>query len=323
MENCPDETDNRASWATALRADFSVELGTPAKTVIAWYLSISDGTGQVERDLGCLARMMQSHCGANNPEHLSALVELHMDGPKQESDLAVRISALSPAGEILVGLSMTPFSRRCLQIWRKLHGSRFNSYERHIGPRQPPAPSSKVTEALISRRQTTAINSLYAASKRGTSGRSSLIPGVTRQELSASSAGRLQKSSRWNPSLAKFHERTQLKVKQRLAEKQNRRCGNMKVERPTQRRAALISPALPKEAASSSASVMRRSVVAGFPMKVAVAAGGSVAAGKRHYQVKRLESRVGHMLSDLDVSSVVIFSGDPLLREQHDDESSS
>ena len=59
--------------------------------VVCWYISIIDCTGQVERDLGSLRKVLETHVGPTDGQirGIACAVEIYLDGPEREEDLVV------------------------------------------------------------------------------------------------------------------------------------------------------------------------------------------------------------------------------------------
>jgi len=111
-----EKKDNRAVWARVLsladrRAIKQSEL------LIRFYLSLTDGTGSVERLLGRHASFLHSH----GPGALAeACLEIATEGPADESEIATRRD-----GHFL----LTACSREWAEIWVATRGRRFGSYK--------------------------------------------------------------------------------------------------------------------------------------------------------------------------------------------------
>ena len=134
--------DNRLVWGRAMAGGLSPGL----YAVVCWYISIIDCTGQVERDLGSLRKVLETHVGPTDGQKrgIACAVEIYLDGPEREEDLVVH-ECLGPShthgapgkqdvaswlaeveGTPLVGDKITPFLRTCAERWVELHGRRFN-----------------------------------------------------------------------------------------------------------------------------------------------------------------------------------------------------
>ena len=59
--------------------------------VVCWYVSIIDWAGQVERDLGSLRKILETHVGPTDGRKrgIACAVEIYLDGPEREEDLVV------------------------------------------------------------------------------------------------------------------------------------------------------------------------------------------------------------------------------------------
>lgn len=99
------------------------------------YLSVADATGNVERNLGDVAFLCGRHLGPVDPagRTVSALLEVYLDGPQREADVAGKAAAVAVdmAGKAASGtaeataLAFTPFLRECQRSWIAEHGRRF------------------------------------------------------------------------------------------------------------------------------------------------------------------------------------------------------
>ena len=126
--------DNRAIWAAILRepglapqeqaAMASAPASSELQAVLRLYLSVADTTGNVERNLGDVALLCARHLGPLDPSGrtVSDLLEVYLDGPQREEDVAGKAAA-GTAGDN--NLRFTPFSRQCQQMWIHTHGRRF------------------------------------------------------------------------------------------------------------------------------------------------------------------------------------------------------
>ena len=123
--------DNRAVWARILDENFATQLArriTIVPQLVRIYLCAVDGTGQVERDLGGLRKILDSHVGLldEDGETISWLAEVYADGPTTETELGTRLEASVPDGP--VALEATDFTRACAEMWLEIHGRRFRLY---------------------------------------------------------------------------------------------------------------------------------------------------------------------------------------------------
>lgn len=98
--------DNRAIWAAVLcphdvapqqQADLALGGSAPdLEAVIRLYLSVADTTGNVERNLGDVALLCARHLGPLDPagRTVSDLLEVYLDGPQREEDVAAKAAAI-------------------------------------------------------------------------------------------------------------------------------------------------------------------------------------------------------------------------------------
>ena len=92
--------DNRVFWARTLEASFLKDVSSFGRMhvlpdMVVIYLAAMDGTGNVERNLGSLLQVLEAHSGplSEDGEVAAALTELLVDGPLDESGLAIRPDA--------------------------------------------------------------------------------------------------------------------------------------------------------------------------------------------------------------------------------------
>jgi len=115
------EVDNRRVWFEVLRRSGPVGEHAWLAPVLAFYASLLDGTGDVERGLGRHASFLSHHQGAPTGSDMSATeicLEIAVEGPQQDEEVAAQSKE---HGTLL----FTPFSRACAQKWLKAHGRRF------------------------------------------------------------------------------------------------------------------------------------------------------------------------------------------------------
>ncbi len=89
--------------------------------LIHFYVSIMDGTGDVERLLGLHASFLEHHNGDPQNFMAEACLELAHEGPRREHELCDK----RDDGTLL----LRPFSRSCAMLWRTLYGRRFACYK--------------------------------------------------------------------------------------------------------------------------------------------------------------------------------------------------
>ena len=125
---------NRAAWAMALAESLAfappqdvIVCELPAgvdgaacvavvgfQTVISFYLSFRDGTPDVERLFARLKEIGHEH---GDLQYAEACLELIKEGPQREDEMFEQ----RPSGPLL----MTPFTRRCAELWQARWGKRF------------------------------------------------------------------------------------------------------------------------------------------------------------------------------------------------------
>jgi hypothetical protein len=122
---------NASNWVKVLRPGFSSEVGRleVLPHLLPVYLSAMDSTGQVERDLGKLAHILEVHSGPldEDGEVVAWLMEVHVDGPVGEEELATRFVEGDNSG---VTLLPTDFTRECGGLWVGEFGRRFRQCAR-------------------------------------------------------------------------------------------------------------------------------------------------------------------------------------------------
>ena len=119
----PDNIDNRALWTTALAASQGTGHVKAYAPIVKFFASITDGTGSIERFLGSHASFLAHHQGGPDNHMAAVCLEIAKEGPAREEDLFEK----DPAREGV--LLLTPWSRKCCQLWRSLHGRRFACYK--------------------------------------------------------------------------------------------------------------------------------------------------------------------------------------------------
>ena len=125
-----DLLDNRLVWADAFAASQRQNPSPLAdfEQLVAFYIGLTDGTGNIERYLGAHASFLAHHAGSKaamseDSDMCEICLEIAKEGPQTEE-------ALFTKDERHPGvLLLTDFSRRCAQLWRGLHGARFGCYK--------------------------------------------------------------------------------------------------------------------------------------------------------------------------------------------------
>jgi len=150
--------DNRDLWSQTLQRQWWLSHGPLLRNgptvvgkdshlgrLVCFYLSVTDGTGRVERQLGSLLEILNKHDGPMDEDGktASALMDVHLDGPQTESGMFTRADPgaaplvprmprsrrrglRQPPWENL-GWQFTRFSRECAKLWVQLNGRRFAS----------------------------------------------------------------------------------------------------------------------------------------------------------------------------------------------------
>ena len=105
--------DNReimARWLEPAHVDryFPGETFRALPSCIRFYIAMEDGTANVERSLGGVAKALEKHSGPvdDSGSLVADALELKLDGPREESEIAVRIDPGGP-------LTLTDFGREC------------------------------------------------------------------------------------------------------------------------------------------------------------------------------------------------------------------
>jgi len=151
--------DNRTLWARTLEASFLTRVSSLGSCslrmmpdLVPIYLSFMDGTGQVERNLGSLLQVLEAHSGplSEDGDMASALTEVLLDGPEDESGLAIRPNVEVGSGssgdaghalqDVTVLLQPTDLTREFAQQWLESHGRRFRVYAGKTPQPKPDKP---------------------------------------------------------------------------------------------------------------------------------------------------------------------------------------
>ena len=137
--------DNRKVWARVLDPDFARRQTTAGRfhalpNMVRIYLSAQDCTGGLERNLGTLKALLACHSGPLDEDghRASELMEVYLNGPKSEEEIACRPQGVGefgsgPQNVGEVSLVPTDFTRQCVELWVQHHGRRFRMYEHRQG----------------------------------------------------------------------------------------------------------------------------------------------------------------------------------------------
>ena len=225
--------DNRLLWSKWLDPTFRGDVVSEhLPKLIRFYISLSDGTGGVERALGTLANIIGKHSGPLDADGITTwdLVEVNLDGPKQEADIFVA------AGE--AHFEATEFGRQCQSTYVSAFGKRFmrNTKRRSDLGKQHSGGIPRVgTDKAIQERRRLAVSRLITKATERPRGDELTITGETLKSIEQKAGQSLTQSSHWNDRLARFHKATMKKRQakqevQRLREGNGRWCqvGNLK-----------------------------------------------------------------------------------------------
>ena len=242
---------NKELWSLVLtNAVPNAEPSADVRRILEWYLSVTDSTGNLERNLGRMVQVLDvhNHIFDEDGRHLSALIELDLDGPASEEEIArkvvvaARFGDVTPAGdtdvllleraltpEAELVLKATPFTHRCAELWLAHHARRFGCYKKRSAVVRGPRPA---TDAAVARGQKRALDTLFRnAEATGVAERRTVL-GVSRAKLIAG-AGRVSIDA---GRLAKFRKLTATKLAAQQVVNQRRRSGLKAYPRPPLRR---------------------------------------------------------------------------------------
>lgn len=229
--------DSRERWATV--TDPTIAQKVAGKTgfkylpaVVEWLLSIQDGTGQIERDLGCLTRLLDAHSGPLDEHGVTvddlALLSFHLP-EKQDRIVSGNDNCLG----------LTDLSTEWQKEWIDKHGRRFCCYKtrRDCGKKRP---VQEGTAKEVKRSSKAARNAL--ATRTGTHNQS-FIPGVSLKALAWGPSRQEPAELQWNEKLKAFHELTQKKKQVAQAEAMRRKQGATPYIRPQEKKGGIFQPA--------------------------------------------------------------------------------
>ena len=255
---------NKELWSLVLsNADPNAEPSDDVRHIVEWYMCVTDSTGNIERNLSRMVQVldMHNHIFDEDGAHVSALIELDLDGPASEQEIALKVAVNAPVGHITPGgdaavlllekalapeaelaLKATPFTHRCAELWSAHHARRFGCYNKRSAAARGPRPA---TDAAVARGQNRALDTLFRnAAATGVTERRTVL-GVSRAKLLAG-AGRVS----IDPNrLAKFRRLTATKLAAQQNVNQRRRCGLKAYPRQALRRGpgkgSVAEPPLP------------------------------------------------------------------------------
>jgi hypothetical protein len=127
IQRTGEKVDNRVAWSWLLRPCMRSDICPQLQwsdglcLLIAFYVSMAEGTGKVERQLGRLVDILTEHEGplAEDGQTASAILEVYLDGPKTEN-------ALFHREEHGQHWCMGAFGRACQALYIRMHGRRFS-----------------------------------------------------------------------------------------------------------------------------------------------------------------------------------------------------
>lgn len=162
--------DNRIVWAGVLKEGFASDLFSAGLSVlpdmVRIYLCAMDSTCGVERSLGKLKKVLDSHEGPMDEDGhtIAYLMDIRLDGPCAESHLAVQPSRDVGTFGVEAGLLPTDMTREFAQLWVSMYGRRFALY---AGKKKPgPKPKPGGTLAALARNTAAGMGSLATPSAK-------------------------------------------------------------------------------------------------------------------------------------------------------------
>ncbi|CAE7207391.1 unnamed protein product [Symbiodinium sp. CCMP2592] len=215
-----EEIDNRQEWRKVFDEGF-VRRATSwghfkmLPSFLNYYLGFRDSSTGVERALAQLTRLRNAHLGPLCVT-MHDLLEIAMDGPSSEEDLASRFFE---DGDRDVVLRATDMSLELVHLWRSMFGSRFRLYKTRADKGQPRVKRGGTEASLI--RQTAAGTDLLVRNAGTVSDRSKTILGVKRKDLPQHDT--LQRNPQFNQSLEDVYNSAAQKKQKKLDARNQRR----------------------------------------------------------------------------------------------------
>jgi hypothetical protein len=220
-KKAPDNREAMARWLDPVLVHQcfpGVELKVLPAT-IRFYVAMEDGTPNVERSLGRLEDVLEKHCGPLEDGGVTAAhcLELNVDGPRTESEIAVRLDPSAP-------LALTDFGRECAQLWVEEHGRRFACYKKRKDVNSCKGVKAGSDRAVVEGRRAAADALVQKAGEEST-GAELTIVGCPRDKVRLKPrCGRFDGSKFWNQKFGKFHALTKMKSEAKLRCSQLRRA---------------------------------------------------------------------------------------------------
>lgn len=236
------KADNRVIWAEILEDDYRGQADL-LRPLVRFYVSIAEGSCDLERDLGKCLVMLEQHGGGLDPTGNTTwnLLEVAVDGPATEGDLFHKPA--HPSTQLLGGqgtrepltvqdskcLLMTPFSRKCQELWIGVFGRRFGVNQRERKDKGKTKPKNPGTLKAVVDRRRQAVSALYNRAKSGAGGSDETLLGVPRSTFVRRAHRSLSASKCWNATLDRFHK---LSIKKQARAGRDRaatalRCGGL------------------------------------------------------------------------------------------------
>ena len=164
MDRCSPGDDNRDAWAYVLTQEYQATLdreSTALSYMVRFYLSIADGSCDIERGLGKLTGLLSVHNGRLMADGITmwTLLEVMLDGPQTEEEFFQRPDlsgggAHEQAGDVPhkrsepPSLLFTEVSRSCARLWVQSYGRRFGVYRKRSDTGQQKAPRGGTDAAV-------------------------------------------------------------------------------------------------------------------------------------------------------------------------------
>ena len=215
--------DNRLLWSKGLDRTYRGHIVSEhLPKLIRFYISLSDGTGGVERALGTLANVIGKHSGPLDADGMTTwdLVEVNLDGPKQEADI------FAAAGE--AHFEATEFGKQCQSTYLSAFGKHFmrNTKRRSdLGKKDSGGIPRVGTDKAIQEKRRLAVSRLITKAAERSQGDEITITGETLKSIQQKPGQTLMQSSHWNDGLARFDKAT-MKQSQARQDVQRLRDGN-------------------------------------------------------------------------------------------------
>ena len=141
--------DNREAWSRVLRPEWPLQNDVPhLNLAIRIYRVVMDSSCGVERDLGCLTRILEHHQGplSDSGETVAHLVDVLADGPSDEAGIARQV-----VSDGACHLEPTELCSDFAKTWIDLHGRRFRVYKTTAARKPGPKHLRKSTHVAVAR----------------------------------------------------------------------------------------------------------------------------------------------------------------------------